>query len=194
VRTARTWTTISGVQVRGGRRNGGGPKGEMATAKAIKSTGRVMGSDTNSECSSAVAPPHLTKQPAASAHFCMGSGFSQHEGFFGHGSPLISVVNDALETPMAWMGATIKPSAINTPRSGRNNCQNEPSTMTRLNSRERVVGQITSPRGMIDWIGKLTRCRWVAIKPISVTPVMRIFSSAGVNCNGCGQFMRCEPS
>jgi hypothetical protein len=36
---------------------------------------------------------------------------------------------------MDWMGATIKPSAINTPRSGRNNCQTEPSTMIRLNSR-----------------------------------------------------------
>jgi hypothetical protein len=119
MRTAQTRTTISGVQTRGGRRSGGGAKGEMATANAVKSIGNIMGSDVNSECPNAVAPPHLTKQPAASAHFCMGLDFSQHDGFFRHGLPLISVVNDALETAMAWMGATIKPSTIKTPINAR---------------------------------------------------------------------------
>ena len=121
----------------------------MATANAMKSTGNAMGSDADSECSNPVAPPHLTKQPAASAHFCMGLDFSQHDGFSGQGSPLISVMNDALETAMAWTGAIIRPSAINTPKIGRNNCQTRPNIMIRLNSRERVERQITSPRGGI---------------------------------------------
>lgn len=85
----------------------------------MKSTGNVMGRDAISESSNAVAPPHLTKQSAASAHFCMGLDFSQHDGFLGQGSPLISAVNDALETAMAWMGETIKPSTIKTPISAR---------------------------------------------------------------------------
>ena len=85
-----------------------------------------------------MAPPHLTKQPAASAHFCMGLDFSQHEGFFGHGSPLISVAAETLEIAMTWIGATIKPNAINTPKSGRNNCQTESSAMDGLDSGELV--------------------------------------------------------